>query len=839
MKNYKKIWIEAVPYIVPVIIFYCVSAFCFAPQFAGKVLPQHDTDQYEGMWRDIREMREATGEDAQWTGAMFGGMPAYLINVKYPSQLVKNTVGTVVKAVKTPAGFIFFAMTAMWIMMLLLGCPAWVGIVSALAYGLSTYFFLIIGAGHVTKMWALVYAPLMMGGAFTVLRGRMWTGAVITALFASLEIGTNHPQITYYFLIAMGAFWVSELVYAIRGKRAADFAKRTAVLAAAGIVAAGSNFAPLWYTSRHSGDTIRGGSELAADAGENRGLDLQYATAWSYGIGESWNMLIPDFAGGDSASAFSADGAVADVLAPYGLRQVAKQLPSYWGGQPYTAGPTYLGAATIFLALLGILLARGRDRWWLIAVMLFMLLLAWGRNFMSFTEFCFKYLPFYDKFRTVSMTLVVLEWGIPLFAGIALWKLWQSGEQTDKHADGQTRRTLLRPIAWAAGITGGISLLFAVAGSALFDFGQAEAEAEMTAQFYQMLRNSGADDAIAQGLHEQLGADLGAAMAEERAAIMSADAWRSFIFIALAAVAAALFAMRKIGRGVLTAALAVIVTVDLAAVDLRYLPHDRFVSERLHKTAPTAADKEILRDKDAGYRVYNLSVSPFNDATTSNFHRSVGGYHGAKLARYQDIIDLYLRDGATDDGILDMLNTRYIITRDGRVVRRDSANGAAWFVDEVIPLPTAREEIEALRRIDTKHTAAASPAKNGTVPALDNLGSGEIRLVEYRPNYLRYEYTADADAFAVFSEIFYDKGWTAHIDGSADEAPYCRADYILRGMELPAGTHTVEWKFRAPSWGVASAITALFSLAILAATAAVIIMSIVRKRKNGEQQPQA
>ncbi len=831
MNRYGKIISSILPYVTALTVFCCVSAFCFAPQFAGKVLPQHDIEQYDGMWRDIREQREATGEDPQWTGAMFGGMPAYLINVEYPAQLVKNTVGAVVKAEKTPAGFIFFAMTAMWIMMLIFGISPWVGIVSALAYGLSTYFFLIIGAGHVTKMWALVYAPLMMGGAYITLRGRMWAGGILAALFTSLEIGANHPQITYYFLIATGAFWISELIYAVRDKRIADFAKRTGVLVAAGILAVGSNFAPLWYTSQHSGDTIRGGSELAVADGESKGLDLQYATAWSYGIGESWNMLIPDFAGGDSGSSFAADGAVGDALAPLGLRQVAKQLPSYWGGQPYTAGPTYLGAAAVFLALLGILLARGRDRWWIIAVTGVMLMLAWGRNFIGFTEFCFKYIPFYNKFRTVSMTLVVLEWAVPLLAGIALWKLWQSDEGE--------RRKMLRPLAWAAGITGGICLLFAVAGGSIFDFGQAAAEEDMTAQFYHMLRNSGADDAIARGVHEELGAELGAAMAEERAAMMSADAWRSFLFIALTAITAALFLTRKIGRGMLIAVSAVIVTADLASVDMRFLPHDRFVDERRRKAVPTAADKEILRDTDAGYRVYNLSVSPFNDATTSLYHRSIGGYHGAKLARYQDIIDVYLHNGALNDGILDMLNTRYVIGSDGSVIRRESANGAAWFVDTVVPVASAREEIAALGDIDTKHTAVASPVGDGDAPSSGNFGSGEIRLAEYRPNYLRYEYTADGEAFAVFSEIFYDKGWTAHIDGSDEKAPYSRVDYILRGMKLPAGTHTVEWKFRAPSWGVVSAVTAVFSSVILAATAALAITVIVRRRKNGKQQPKA
>ena len=824
-------------YVIPLAIFWCVSALCFAPQFEGRVLPQHDIEQYNGMSRDLRQHYQQTGSDAQWTGAMFGGMPAYLISVRYPSQLVKNTVGQVVKAVKTPAGFIFFAMTAMWLMMLMLGVSPWAAVVPALAYGLSTYFFLIIGAGHVTKMWALVYAPLMCGGIFTALRGNMWAGAVATALFASLEIGANHPQITYYFLLAAGIFWVNELIFALREKHTADFAKRTVVLIAAGIVAAGSNFAPLWYTSQHSPDTIRGGSELsvsAANDSDSRGLDLDYATAWSYGIAESWNMLIPDFAGGDSSKAFDANGPVAEALAPYGLRQAARQLPAYWGGQPYTAGPTYLGAAAIFFALLGLMMIRSRDRWWIMVAMVLTLLLAWGRNFMGFTELCFKYLPMYDKFRTVSMTLVVWEWAVPLLAGAAIWKMWRSSEDE--------RRPMLRKIAWAAGIAGGICLLFIVAGGALFDFGESQSEEDMTLQFYYMLRASGADDAIAHGLHEQLGFETAAAMTAERIRIMQADAWRSLLFILLAAGAAALFAWRKTGGTVTVAAAAVLITVDLAFVDMRFLPHDRFVSERKTKPAISAADAEILKDTDDGYRVYNLTVSPFNDATTSNLHRSIGGYHGAKLARYQDIIDRHLQSGRETPAVLDMLNTRYIIEPDGSVTRRESANGAAWFVENTVEVPSAADEIEALTRIDTKTTAVASPkmkssSQRNEIPQ-GRYGSGEIRLAEYRPNYQRYEYTADTEVFAVFSEIFYNKGWNAYIDGNPRPAQYYRVDYILRGMELPAGRHTVEWKFAAPSWTAASAVTAVCSAIILAAAAAYAIFTATRKYRYERKRKQ-
>ena len=784
------------PAAAALVVFFVVSAAYFAPQFRGEVLPQHDVVQYEGMAKDISDMRAATGEDPQWTGGMFGGMPAFLINVAYPAQIVKRTVGQVVKLIDTPAAFLFFAMTAMWLMLLVFGVDPWVGIVPALAYGLSTYFLLIIGAGHITKMWALVYAPLMMGGAWMTLRGNMWAGGALTALTASLEIGANHPQITYYFLLAMSAFWISEGIAAFREKHLGDFWKRTAVLAAAGILAAGSNFSPLWYTASHSKETMRGGSELASTSETSQdGLTLDYATAWSYGRTESLNLLIPDFMGRESATTFSPDGEVAAVLNEYGLRGAAQQLPAYWGSQPYTGGPTYLGAATIFLAALGIALARGRNKWWIVAVSVLMLLLAWGRNLMWFTELAFDLLPGYNKFRTVSMALVVVQWAVPLLGALALMRLWR-GEIP--------RQRLLRALAWAAGVTGGLCLLLAVAGSAFFDFGRAESTGMMTEQFRQLFEANNMQDYLQRGMDAEMGIATGNAMAAERASMMQADAWRSLLMILLAAGGVALFALRRINKYVLTALLAAVMLLDLVPVDLRFISHDNFISARQHQVTATAADKAIMADKEPGFRVFNLTVSPFQDATTSYFHRSVGGYHGAKLARYQDLIDRYL--SYRNDAVLDMLNTRYLIVPgDGgqpEAVLRPTANGAAWFVDT--------------------QGWTASPADTAAVRT--------IALTEYRPNYLKYEYTAPAESVAVFSEIFYPYGWTAYVDGA--EAPCFRADYVLRAMRLPAGQHTVEWKFRAPGWTAAEAVTLVSSLVILLGAAAAIVYWIRQKRKE-------
>ena len=788
---------KILPLLVAIILFSVVSIVGFAPQLEGKVLPQHDIQQFDGMSRDIRECRANFDEDPQWTGAMFSGMPAYQINVKYPTQIIKRSVDWVQSLFASPASMIFFAMLSAFVMTLLMGMSAWVGIIVGLAYGLSTYFFLIIGAGHITKMWALVYAPVMLGAIHYTLRQNMWLGGALTALFASLEVGANHPQITYYFVLVALALFISEVVYAIREKRYADFAKRTAVLVGAGILALGANFAPLYYTMQHTSDTVRGGSALAVE-GERKGLDIDYATAWSYGIGESWNMLIPDFMGGDSGASFSKDGVVAKTLKELGAdkrtaEQIAQQLPAYWGEQPYTAGPTYLGAVVVFLALLGLILAPARDKWWVLGASLLALLMAWGYHAMWFTELCFNILPLYNKFRAVSTALVVMEWSVPLLAGVGLWQL---GKRWDE------KRLLVRAVAIAGGVTAGLCLIFAVAGAGLFDFGEESSVAMMGQAFG----------------NAEVGAVVAEAMVEERASILASDAWRSFTFVVVVAlgVLVALRADKKWRAGSL-ALLAVAIVADIMPVNLRYLPYDTFVAKRNAEIRPSVADKQIMADKELGYRVFNLSVSPFNDASTSMFHRSIGGYHGAKMGRYQDLIDKYLNSG--NEAVLDMLNTKYIITRNEEVVERTTQCGAAWFVERVEIVESADEELNALGEVDLKTTAIAEAG----APRPQIEGTGEIELVEYRPNRLLYNYTlSGGDAVAVFSEIYYDKGWQAYVDGEPYDS--FRADYLLRAMVLPEGIHTVEWRFRAPNWGIASSITLICSILIIFALVLIAIL---------------
>ncbi len=796
-------WQRRLPFIVAVVLYALISYGYFAPQLGGDVLYQHDVKQYDGMTQDILESRESTGVDPQWTGSMFGGMPAYLINVAYPAQVIKVVFSRVTNFFGTPAAFIFFAMLSMWLMLVMMGMNGWVAIVGGLMYGLSTYFFLIIEAGHITKMWALVYAPMMFGGVYMALRGQWLWGAALAALFASLEIGANHPQITYYFGLAIAAFWLSELYFAYVESRLVDFSKRTGVLIIAAVLAVCSNLSPLWYTYEHTPDTMRGGSELVEQTGG--GLDMDYATAWSYGTVESFNMLVPNFVGGSSFQTFSTDGVVAEVLAPYELGYIAEQLPLYWGPQSFTGGPTYIGAVIIFLAFLALLLARGREKWWVLAISVIMILLSWGRHFMWFSELMFNILPGYNKFRTVSMTLVVVEWTMPLLAVVGLSKLWSA--EVDKDV-------VLRKLKIATGWVGALLLIFIVAGGAMFSFGADDG--------FRML--------VGAGFPEDLASVVSGAMAEERFQVLRLDALRSLFFVLSTAAVVWLMMVGRLKRGVMLMLVALLVLLDLVPVNRRYLNSDDFVSAREAKIYPTAIDREILADKDLGYRVFNLSVSPFNDATTSYFHRSVGGYHGAKLSRYQDIIDTYFASSINYE-VLDMLNTRYIISTDesgeALLMVNDEVLGAAWFVEGVQDVDSPLREIDALGLVDLSRVAVVD-TQFGV--AAKSFGQGAIELVEYEPNYLKYEYSADAPAVAVFSEIYYPKGWTAYVDGV--EVPYFRANYILRAMELPAGEHTVEWRFRAPRWALIEGVTLCASLLIIFSIVILLILTFNERRQK-------
>lgn len=855
-------WIDRVmsvaPWFVGVVLFWCVSYIFFAPQYDGKSLSQGDIAQYAGMSQDIREHREATGEDPQWTGNMFSGMPAYLIDVEYPSQYVKRWVGSVVKAVESPMNMTLFAMVLMMVAVVMMGVNPWIGIIAGLAYGLSTYFFLIIDAGHITKMWALVYAPPMVASVWYALRRNMWVGAILAALFGSLELGANHPQITYYFLLVCLAMWISELWFTAKERVWGKFAYRTLLLAIAAILAVGSNFSPLWYTLEHQKYTTRGTKE-AVQGGDARAEKIAYNTAWSYGRAESFNMLVPSYMGGWSGdfseeviSVLQSGGVqnaifdnaldelteslrreypelrrsdveyfinagdetlTAELQALYEARsgEVSQYASNYWGTQPYTAGPTYLGASIIALAILGLMLVSSRVRWWILGVSLFALLLAWGANFMGFYEVMYDVLPGYKSFRTVSMALVVLEWSAPLLAAMALWQLLSSE---------LTARALYIRI----GATFAIVVLLLGVMTLTADYGLEDIYARFgDALWVEQLR-----EAAYNSRHDAL----------------MGDVWRTLGYVTLTvALLAGYVALREkltakegdSGRSVIivmvifVVMVGAVVVVDLVGVGRRYMYDEKWSDIKPTQLTPTAADREIMEDTTLGFRVLDLSSDPFNSARAAYFHRSVGGYHGAKLGRYQEVIDKYLSEFSPE--VLAALNTRYVIYG-GEAMPIESITGvapygAAWFVSDVEREATTSEELAALGSVALDSTAVVSSSVEGLEPVYD--ASGTIELVEYAPNYLKYEYSTPAESLCIFSEIYFPEGWSVTIDGVATE--YFAADYILRGMELPAGTHTVEWSFRAPAWRATSVIMGIASALIIVGCVAIILLVIYNRRK--------
>ena len=837
-------WLQkALPWLMGVFIFWAVSYSFYAPQFDGKSLGQGDIAQYSGMSADIRAHRETTGEDPQWTGGMFSGMPAYLIDVEYPLQDVKQTLGSVVKLVGDPMNMTLFAMIFMMLAVVLMGVNPWIGIIAGLAYGLSTYFFLIIDAGHITKMWALVYAPPLVGAVWYALRKNMWVGSALAALFGSLELGANHPQITYYFILACLALWISELVFAVMGKYVKKFALTTVMLGVAALLAVGSNFAPLWYTVQHRDSTSRGTSEVVS-AAKARQDKIAYNTMWSYGKAESLNMLVPNYMGSasgdvdarveeflasDATQEAMIEDTIDDVTAMYqeydpsitrddiiyymnqdpDLRSdvewfysnrwstLSGYVSNYWGAQPYTAGPTYLGAAVVFLAIVGVVLAPARYRWWLLVVSLFALLLAWGSNLMGFYEVMYDVLPGYKNFRTVSMALVVVEWSVPLFAAIALWQLVSKEVEARK-----------KYIAVGVSLVVVVVLYIIMAVNA--DYGVKALVEDMGASYWV----------------EQMRMLL----EKVRSEAFVDDAVRSMFYIVVAAgvvigyvalcdrVATKAWALAV----ALVAVVGALVIVDITGVDKRYMDESKWSNRAPMEVVASKADKEILKDTDLGYRVYDMDSR--GSARASNFHRSVDGYHGAKLQRYDDVLHRYIYTANPE--VLAMLNTRYTIA--GGDVQQNYTFGAAWLVNGVEVADTPAEELEALGVVDLYTTAVVARDVEGLDVWYDN--AGYIELVEYAPNYLKYEYDTPAEALCVFSEIYYPEGWTAYVDGK--EADYFSVDYILRGMELTAGEHTVEWRFKAPKWGVAMAITGVASWLILLSLLAVALVPLYRWYKG-------
>ncbi|TKG90125.1 hypothetical protein EYV94_24285 [Puteibacter caeruleilacunae] len=802
---------KTIPHLVALLIFTILSFGYFNPVLEGKRLTQHDGVTYKGMSKEISDYRAETGEEALWTNSMFGGMPAYLISVIYPNNYVKYT-GKFLEGFPRPVSMLFIYLVGFYLLMLAFDIRKWLAIVGAVAMAFSSYYLVIIAAGHNSKAIAIAYLPWVIAGVYMVFRGKKMWGVIIFSIGLALEMLAGHPQITYYGLLLLLIFGIVELIYAIREKKIVDFAKSVAILILPAVIAIGTDIGKLMLTIEYGNYSIRGKSELTFDK-ENKtsGLDKDYATAWSYGRGETFTLLIPNYKGGSSTAGFDTDSESYKELRSKGVagaKNIVKQLPGYWGDQPGTSGPVYVGALICFLFVLGLFIIKGPVKWWLLSATVLSILLAWGKHFMPLTDFFLDHFPMYNKFRTVSMILVIAEIAIPLLGMLALKEILSGG--VDKK---ELKKALIR----SGAIVGGFCLLVAMIPGISGSF-------------------SGPVDA-------QLPEWLLGAIRSDRASLLKVDAMRSFAFIALGALAIWLFLMDKIKANMVIIGIGLLVLIDLWGVNKRYLNNDQFVSKKQVEEPFKLAksDIEILKDKDLSYRVLNLN-NPFNDARTSYFHKSIGGYHGAKMRRYQELIDYRITEDmraifagfqnpASLDSVmsslhvLNMLNTKYLVYKeDAPPLNNQYALGNAWLVKSVKMVNSANEEIESLAKVDTGDEVVVNNKFKSQLTKDQYSGEGSVALTDYKPNYLKYEFNGADNQLVVFSEIYYPKGWNAYIDGKKSE--YFQADYVLRAMEVPAGKHTIEFKFEPSKFSTGNTIALLCSLILLLAVVGAIVYGI-------------
>ena len=776
------------PHLIVLLLFMSISFVYFSPLLEGKMLDMHDIKQWQGMSKEVVDFHEKTGENALWTNSMFSGMPAYQIATWSDANLIQYVVKVITLGMPRPASLLFLYLLGFYILLLSLKVDYRLAAVGAIAFAFSSYFFIIIQAGHMTKAHAIAYVPMVVAAVLYTYRGKMLLGGVLTALTVALEIYANHLQITYYLALMLLIIGLVQFVKDLKAKNLVEFAKRTGVLLVAALLASGTAFTNLAATMEYGKDSTRGKSELTTNLdNKTTGLDKDYATQWSYGIAETFTLLIPNFHGGASQGELTTESETYQAIkSTPNAKQLIKQLPLYWGDQPGVSGPTYAGAIVIFLFVLGLFFVKSEMRIWLVMATIMSIMLAWGKNFMGLTELFLDYFPGYNKFRAVSMILVIAEFTVPLLGFVALNKFLSSDKLENEKE---------KSLKLAFYFVGGITLLFALIPSLFFDFvGGQDASLE---------KNGWPIDALQ----------------SDRAGLLSADAWRSFIFIALTFGTLWLFLKNQLQSKYVIFIVGVLVLADMWTVNKRYLNNDNFASKRKVEKPYQAsqADQQILNDKDPNFRVFNQTVSTFNDASTSYFHKSIGGYHGAKLKRYQELIENHIAKG--NMAVLNMLNTKYFISQQGQVQQNPGAMGNAWFVNNVNIVANADAEIAALNGFNPDSTAIVDIRfSDQIIENLDN-SNATITLEEYKPNYLKYTSSSTKDGIAIFSEIYYDKGWNAYIDGELK--PHFRADYVLRGMQIPEGNHLVEFKFEPSTYktgetvALASSVTLLLLLAFV------------------------
>ena len=794
MKSLKQ-WL---PEVLVVILFVGISfAYFFPADIEGRILYRHDSSAVRGAGQEAHEYEERTGKVTRWTNALFGGMPTYQTAPSYKSSTPLNTAITAYHLwLPENVWYVFVYLLGFYILLRAFDFRWYLATLGAIIWAFSSYFFIIIAAGHIWKVMALAYLPPMIAGIVLAYRGKYLSGLVVTAVFAAFEINANHVQMTYYYLFVIAALVIAYMIEGIRQKNYRHLLKATAACVVAALIAVCLNISNLYHTWQYSKESMRSASELVKKNASNQtssGLDRDYITQWSYGIDETWTLLVPNTKGG--ASVPLSDSKIAMQHADNYYLGIYQQLGQYWGNQPMTAGPVYVGAFVLMLFVLGLFIVKGPMKWALLAVTILSILLSWGRNFMPFTDFFLDYVPMYAKFRTVASILVIAEFTIPLLAMLALKKIVDEPELLKKKA-----KWLYASFA----LTGGVALLFALMPKMFFPDFISVSELQAMAQIP-------ADQA----------APLIQNLTEMRVAVFTADCWRSFWIIVIGTACLLLYKYRKIRVEWMTAALVVLCLFDMWQVNKRYLNDSMFVpaTVREEPVTKTQAIDHILQDKSLDFRVLNLATSTFNENETSFYLKSIGGYHAAKLRRYQELVDAYIQKemsgviGAISKAggdmtqvkgdsvypVLNMLNTKYFILplQGGQSVPLENpyTYGNAWFVNRVRYVANANEELDAIGSLDLRHEAVADQKfkeQLGESVPQDTVSLSFVRIKTYEPNQLTYEVESAKGGVVVFSEIYYP-GWTATVDGVEQELG--RVNYVLRALQVKPGKHEVVLSF--------------------------------------------
>ncbi len=798
-----------------VTVFFIIAALAyFSPVLSGKVLYQSDIAQYTGMAKEQNDFRKVYEAEPYWTNSAFGGMPTYQLGAYYPHDYVKK-LDKLIRFLPRPADYLFLYFIGFYILLCCMKVDYRLAVLGALAFGFSTYLIIIFGAGHNAKAHAIGYLPMLLGGIVLVFRKKYLWGFVLTALAMALEIRANHYQMTYYFMLLVLILGVAYLIDAILKKKLKHFGISVGILLLAVTLGIAANATGLMATKEYADWSTRGPSELTIDPEGNpkentEGLDRAYITQWSYGVAESFNLFVPRLFGGATFEDLGEDSKTYDFLIDQGLPRTralefSKQVPTYWGDQPGTSGPAYIGAIVFFLFILGLILVKGKSKWWLLGGVLMSLLLSWGKNFGLLTDLMIDYFPLYDKFRAVSSIQVILELCAPILGMLALSKLFES-------SIGKKEKLFALKIAFfiVAGL-GACLLLF----KGMFSF-------------------EGPRDRM---FMENYGNELYSLIVLDRKALYNADLFRSLIYVLLTATVLWFYLKDKLKQNVVIIGLGVLIVLDLVVVNQRYVNNASFVGKRkmAQPFQETPVNKQILQDETV-YRVFNPSEG-WDSAGTSFFHQSITGYHAAKPAGMQDLFYFYIFKG--NIGVLNMLNVKYVIQQDeeGRSypALNPEANGNGWFVEQLMEVQSADDEIKALEVLDTKKTAVVNTVKvkgiNRTSFQVDSLAT--ISLTDYKPNHLTYTTTNPNAGVAVFSEMYYANGWNAYVDGALKD--HFKVNYVLRGLKIPEGNHTIEFKFEPQVIETGSKITLASSLLLGLIVLGGIGFTFWRSRKKEEK----